>query len=542
MGGSDIVTPLAKARRAVAAHEWQEAVVEFSAADDGGDALGEDDLASYATAAYLLGRVDSAVEILGRSYESALDDGDLGGAVTSGFWVIFMLLSTGSEAQAGGWIGRCTALLDEIPEDAVQHAYIPLLEGLRAVAVEHDYDSGGRAADAVVARARTHGDANLLALGLMVGGRALVRSGRVVEGMRRLDEAMVELVSGSLSPIVAGTVYCSMIEACEEIAAVQRAQEWTEALTRWCERQEGMVTFNGQCLTHRASIMRRHGEWDEAAAEADRARRRFAGAADEAATGRAVYERAELHRLRGEVGDADARYAEAARWGHDPQPGLALLRLQQGKVDAAAATMRRRLGEAAHAFDRIRLLPAYVEVMLAAGDVEAAGDAADELAVLADRYGTAALAAHAAHASGAVALARGEPDTALAALRRACAGWRSLQSPYEEASTRLLVAEACRALGDDETAALERAAAADVLDRLGAVPPSIGRSEPDHDLSPRELEVLGLVVTGMTNQQIADELFLAVKTIERHVGNILTKLDVPSRTAATAYAYEHGLV
>ncbi len=351
----------------------------------------------------------------------------------------------------------------------------------------------------------------------------------------------MELVSGALSPIVTGTVYCSMIEACEEIAEIQRAREWTETLTTWCERQHGMVTFNGQCLTHRATILRQQGRWDEAAIEADQARERFVGAADQPATGRAWYERGEIHRLRGEWPEAEDAYREAAQWGHDPQPGLALLRIAEGNVTAAAAAMRRRLAEAEDLIDRVRLLPAHVDVMLAAGAKEEAAASAAELLRLASTYGTVALHARADFASAVVSLAGGDPEPALIELRHAAAAWRSLQTPYEEARTRMRIAEACRSLGDEEAAVLEETTAAETFARLGAAKPAV-EPEVSHPLSPRELEVLALVATGMTNRQIADELFLAVKTIERHVGNILMKLDVPSRTAATAYAYEHHLV
>jgi DNA-binding NarL/FixJ family response regulator len=365
--------------------------------------------------------------------------------------------------------------------------------------------------------------------------------------MALLDEAMVAVVSGELSPIVAGTVYCSLIEACEEIAEWRRASEWTDALTRWCDRQHGMMTFTGQCLTHRAHVLRLRGAFQAAADAAHSAWERFAGGADERLSGGALYESGEVHRLRGDLVRAEEAYRRAGDQGHDPQPGFALLRLAQGRTDVAAASMRRLDAEWTSPIARTRLLPAYVEVMLAAGDVAAAGRAATELAELAGTYRTVALRADADGAQGAVLLADGDIEAALVSLRRAAEGWRSLDAPYEAARTRVLIARACRALGDADTAALELDAALRMLTELGASVDHVDRpvtptSNMDHGLTSREFEVLRLVATGMTNQAIADELHLAVKTVDRHVANILTKLGVRTRTAATAYAYDHDLL
>lgn len=531
---------LDEARRAADLNRWRAAFDAFASADDS-DVLDLDDFTQYAIAGYLVGDVTAAVDALGRRYQRLLDAGERSAAAIAAGWAVFMLLNHGAHAQASGWMSRCTTLVSELPPDDLAHGYLRCFAAVHSIAVDHDYPAGHEAASDVITRARRHGDRDLLALGLNADGRALVRAGHIDEGMRRLDEAMVELVSGSLSAIVAGTVYCSLIEACEEIAEIQRAQEWTEALARWCERQEGMVTFSGRCLTHRASILRRQGRWEEAAAEAEEARERFEGAADLVSIGRAWYERGEIHRLQGESGPAEAAYRHAMQWGHDPLPGLALLRMAEGSVETAAAAMRRGLAEAGADIDRIRLLPAHVEIMLATGALAEAAKAAEELTHLASVYPTEALGARAAVAAAAVDLERNEPQSALIGLRKACTTWMTLQSPYEEARTRSLIGRACRAMGDAETAKLEEAAAAEIFDQLGAVL-AAPEADGDHPLSTRELEVLALVATGLTNQQIADELFLAVKTIERHVGNILMKLGVPSRTAATSYAYQHGLI
>jgi len=497
-------------------------------------------------AAYLLGHVDTAVDADARAHQIHLDQRDLQAAVRCGFWAAFKLVNRGDMAQAGGWFARCARLVEGLPAESVERGYLLVSEAFRLAAVEQRWVDAHAVAVRVVEIGRRETDEDLVALGLNVAGRSLIVAGRADEGMASLDEAMVAVVSGALSPMVAGTVYCSLIEACEEIAEWRRAREWTDALTRWCDRQRGLVTFTGQCLTHRAHVLRRRGEFQAAAEAAHLAWERFAGAADERLSGGALYESGEVYRIGGDLVRAEEAYRRAGDQGHDPQPGLALLRLAQGRTDAAAASMRRLDAELTSPIARIRLLPSYVEVMLAAGDVPAASGAATELAELAATYKTVALRAGADDAQGAVLLAGGDIEAALVSLRRAVEGWRSLDAPYETARTRVLIARACRALGDGDTATLELDAALRVFTKLGASVDDVDLSvspgpDRDHGLTPREREVLRLVATGMTNHAIADELQVAVKTVDRHVANILTKLGVPTRTAATAFAYEHGL-
>lgn len=534
----------ARGRAAADNLAWDDAYAAFAEADP--STLTADDLQAWATAAYLLGHVDTAVDALTRAYRMHDGTDDPRAALRCGFWIIFIVIGRGDVAQASGWMSHCTHMLARAPAGCAERSYLSVIEAYRMVAVEQRYAEGQRTADSVVEAARRTGDEDLLALGLNVAGRARIHAGMVEEGLARLDEAMVAVVSGSLSPPAAGTVYCSLIDACEEIAEYGRSLEWTDALSRWCDRQQGMITFTGQCLTHRATILRRQGDWTAAESQVEQARERFAGAADEQAIGGALYELGEVHRLGGDFTAAEDAFRSASDWGHDPQPGLALLRLAQGRIAAATATMRRELSERTDAIDRIRLLPAAVEILVAAGDAATASDAADELRELAGAYRTSALAAQADLAQGAVLLAAGEADQALAALRRASEGWRSLKAPYETARARVLVAQACRHMGDDDTAALELAAARRIFAELGAAP-DLNRLRPAKTgnrfgLSPRELEVLGQVATGKTNSEIAAELHVAVKTVERHVANILTKLGVSSRTAATSLAHEHDLL
>jgi ATP/maltotriose-dependent transcriptional regulator MalT len=361
------------------------------------------------------------------------------------------------------------------------------------------------------------------------------------------------VIAGELSPIVTGLVYCNVIAGCQEIYEARRAQEWTAALTRWCEQQPDMVAHTGPCLLHRAEIMQLHGGWVDALEEARRAGERFAKRArgiNRAAVAQAVYREGEVHRLQGDLAAAEAAYREASRGGWEPQPGLALLRLAQGDAAAAAASIRRVAGETGEPLKRARLLPAYVEIMLAMDEVPEARSACDELREVAKGHESSMLGATVAHAEGAVGLAEGDAAGALVALRHAWQVWEELDAPYEAARTRILIGLACRALDDNDAAALEFEAARVVLAKLGAAPDLARvesltrRASPDapSGLTPRELQVLRLVAAGKSNKAIAAELVLSEHTVARHLQNIFAKLGVSSRTAAGAFAFEHDLL
>jgi DNA-binding CsgD family transcriptional regulator len=378
-------------------------------------------------------------------------------------------------------------------------------------------------------------------------GRCLLLAERVGEGLALLDEAMLAVAGGTVGPLVTGIVYCSVIEGCRQVFALDRAREWTAALAAWCDSQPDLHAFTGSCLVHRAEILELRGAWPDALEEARRAAERLNPAEDPQACAAAWYQMAEVYRLRGDAAAAETAFRRSGETGWDPQPGLALLRLAQGQADAAEAAIRRVLASAANRVHRARQLPAQVEILLARGDVEAARRSCDELASIADALGTDMLRAVSGRARGAVALAEGDPTAALADLRRALQVWQRLEAPYHAARTRVLLAEACQALGDEEGARLERDAARTAFEHLGAAPDLTRLGAPavapnPHGLTRRELEVLRLLAEGKTNKAIADTLGRSVKTVDRHVSNIFDKLDVPSRAAATAFAYEHDLI
>jgi DNA-binding CsgD family transcriptional regulator len=350
--------------------------------------------------------------------------------------------------------------------------------------------------------------------------------------------------------MIAGVIYCSMISACYDVFDVDRAQEWTNALSGWCAAHPDIAPFRGQCLVRRSELMQLHGEWDDAAAEAQRATTLLARAAVDTEVGAAHYQEGELYRLRGDLARAEESYRRASQSGRKPYPGLALLRLAQGNVEAAGAAARRMLEETRDARSRARLLGAAVEIMLAQHDIAPARAAADELSQIARMFESRVLHATAAQACGVVNLAAGESGAALELLRSALTAWQELHAPHEVGRIRELIGRAYRLLGDEEGAQLEFDAAQDTFDRLGAAPDAARvASLVAHPTAPvsgaltgREVEVLRLVATGKTNRAIALDLSISEKTVARHLSNIFTKLDLPSRSAATAYAYEHKLI
>jgi ATP/maltotriose-dependent transcriptional regulator MalT len=540
---------LARGRQAFARRAWAEAYDGLTSAD-GKASLAVVDLELTARAAYLLGRDEDCRAFLVRAHQAHVSARDCPGAARCAFWLAFSLMGRGEHAQAGGWIARAQRLLEEHPDDCVERGYLQLPKALQ-LSGQQRYDEAIAVFQAAAAVGDRFADADLTGLARQGQGRALIRLGRTAEGVALLDEVMVGVLAGEMSPIAAGTIYCSVIEACHEMFDLGRAREWTGALGDFCAAQPDLVPYRGQCLVRRAEIMELRGDWREAADEAERACTLLEQQAGEPAAGAAFYQLGELYRLRGDAARAEASYRRAAESGRRPEPGLALLRLAAGDTAAARAAIDRALAERHTPRIRIQLLAAAVEISLAAGDPEAARAAVAELDGVAIHLQTPALLrAITGHARGAIQLAEGDTRNALTSLRETFAVWSALDAPYRAARCRVLIAQACRALGDHEAARFEFDAALTTFDRLGAAPDATGvrglctapAAALETTLTARELEVLRLVATGRTNRAIADALAISEKTVARHLSNIFTKLDLPSRAAATAYAYRHDLI
>ncbi len=523
---------------------WNEAYQALRFADQA-TPLDVDDLERLATSAYLIGNAPEFQRFLDRLHRVHVEAGDQQRASRCAFWLGLSLLLQGEMGQSNAWIARGQRLVEG--RDCVERGYL-LLPAAEQQLREGKADAAHATAANAAAIGDCYRDADLMASARHVQGRALIQQGQVSDGLGLLDETMLAAIAGELSPIMTGLMYCSVIEACREVYALSRAREWTSALSRWCEQQSQMV-FTGTCLVHRAEIMQFNGAWPDAMAEACRACER-AEQADRKPPAAALYRQAEIHRLRGEFAKAEEAYRSASRLGYDPQPGLALLRMAQGRTDAACATIRRLVSATTDPLQRARLLPAHLEIKLATGDLEEARSACLELQSLAERLDTDVLRAMAAQAQGAIDLAGGDAGAALGPLRCAFEVWERLEAPYESARVRLLIGLACQALDDEETGGLEFGAARAVFEQLGAQPDltrleALGTgaaSRHEHPLTARELHVLRLITAGSTNKAIAAVLSLSERTIDRHVSNILNKLDVPSRAAATAYAYDHKLI
>jgi DNA-binding CsgD family transcriptional regulator len=525
------------------AAEWQ-GTFEALSARDSGDGLGAAELEALGEAAWWLSRLPECISARERSVAAYVAEGNCRQAALVALRLFYTFSVRGESPIAGGWLRRATRLLEGEPE-GVEHGQLALADA-RVARARGDSARELSSAQRAIALGQQFGDPDLVALGRYIEGRLLVRQGAVHDGMATLDEAMLSAMQGELGPMATGQVYCNVIAACQELGDLRRAGEWTEALRGWCASQPASV-FPGLCRAHRAEVLRARGAWDEAEREALQASEDLRETMPVFAS-EALYQLGEVQRQRGDLDAAEQTFRRANDLGFEPQPGLALVRLARGNAGAAAASMRSALSQEPNRLRRARLLSAHVEIAIAGDDLPTARGAAEELAEIASEYGSVTLEAAAAFARGRVELACGEASAALASLHQAWESWSTADCPFEAAEARRAVGLACREVGDADGAELALSSSLAMFEQLGAkaearrtaaqlsVRPSVA------GLTPRELEVLRLVAAGKSNREIAAELYLSVKTVARHLSNIFDKIEVSSRAAATAFAYEHGVI
>lgn len=508
------------------------------------DDLDVDDLDLLATAAFLTGHDEEGFALWARAHRRALDAGEVHRAAHVAVRLAQGVGFKGDLGRCRGWADRTARLLDEADIDCVERGYLDHTLAMLRVFESGDL-AGARSQFAQAAKTGTRfAQRELVTLSRIGEGRMAIYLGELAEGMALLDEAMVSIEAGELSVLATGDAYCTVIDACSELFDVQRCQAWTESFVRWCDTQQELVLYRGHCFLHRAELLALQAPWPAALAEARRACHRLATPVHPMALGGASAIEGDLLRLLGDLPAAEAAYERASEHGCQPQPGMALLRAAQGRVDAAAATIRRVLGETDDPLRRARLLDGAVDILLQVGDAAGAAAAAGDLEEIAREFGAPFLRARADLAAGAVRLAGGDAAGALATLRRAFGTFNDLGCTHDAARARLLLAGACSALGDADGAALEAAgaeAALTVLRSGGAItagPAGAAR----HGLTGRELEILRLVASGATNRAIAEALVISERTVASHLGHIFTKLGVTSRSAATAFAYDNELV
>jgi ATP/maltotriose-dependent transcriptional regulator MalT len=539
------VRTLDDAREAAGLARWREALDLYARVDPGH--LSPDDLARMADAAWWLCRLDDSMELRRRAYDAYESAGAARRAAYSAWFLSQDYWMKGEEGAATGWVRRAERHLAADP-NCVERGFLAITESDLA-RQSGDTDRAREAAELAIELGERWSSADLHAMGIQTLGRAHIAAGRVGEGIALLDEAMTLVVGGRLAPLFTGWIYCNVLVACMECADVARAGEWTESAMAWCDAVPDLSPFHGICRIHLAEVTAMRGQWDRAQAEAMKTAREMEGM-EQHVVAEALYAIGEIALRRGDLAAAEDWFSRAQALGRDPQPGLALVRLAQHRIDAAAAGLRTSLAATSSPpLGRARLLAAAADVAIAAGDAEGARAALTGLEELSKRVGTALLDAMTAMVRATVGLAEERTDDALRDGRHAWTLWRKLKLPYEEARARLLVGTASGLAGDTERAAAELEAARAAFERLGAAHDAKSVAEQLREasafprgLSEREVEVLRLVAAGKTNREIGAELIISEHTVSRHLQNIFRKLDVSSRAAATAFAFEHTLV
>jgi ATP/maltotriose-dependent transcriptional regulator MalT len=539
------IATLDKARDAARKASWPQASALFDEIDDA--ALTPEDLEAKADAFWWTSRIDESMIVRQKAYAGHVV---AGAARRAGYIAWFLSVDyrlTGEASVSSGWLMRARRDLSNEPE-CIERGFVLLADAGDAHAAG-DLDRAIAIAEQVIEMGKTLGEADLIAVGIVALGRFHIFDGRVELGTKLLDEAMATVIGGLTGPMVTGWIFCDVLGICFEIADLRRASEWSDAAARWYEKLPGISPFHGICRLHRVEVATLRGAWDEAESDARHVSIELGTIRPWFAAG-AVYALGEISRRRGDLPIAEEEFTRAHGLGREPQPGLALTRLAQGNASAAAAGLKLSLTEGeSNPLNRAGLLAAQVEVSLANDDVAAARTACAELDELSARWGSPLLQATAWTACAARRLAEGDAEGAAADAHRASRLLHDLRLPHEAALARLLLGIASRKAGDEERARLEITAAHGELERLGAKRDAHraaellgGVPEAPRGLSEREVEVLRLVAAGKTNREIAAEMVLSEHTVSRHLQNIFRKLGVSSRSAATAFAFENGLV
>lgn len=529
--------------------KWTEIYVQLLKADQE-HTLEPKELEKLALAAYLTGKDAESFHILERTHQGYLDREKTEKAIRCAFWLGLILMNAGERARGGGWFARGERLLSDLQnQDCAEKGFLLIPQALHELSAGH-----GTKAQKIFERVALAGEqfrnADLIVLGRLGLGQAMIQQGEIAKGIKFLDETMISIETEEVFPLVNGIAYCAVIETCRNVWDLERAQEWTSALTRWCNAQPDIVPFRGECLVRRAEIFQFHGEWPKALEETMDACDLLTQHPGESAAGEAYYRQAELHRLVGNFEKAEDCYHEAAKRGRKPQPGLALLRLTQGLNDAAATSIRNTLQETKDPKRRAEILPAVASIMIAVKQTEEALGAAKELCGIARDFNVPYLLAMCCYCHGAVFHAKGNVQPALEQLQKALKFWDALNLPYESACTRELKGLVYQELNDKDNSEAELAAAKWIFEQLKATPDlervnrllNRERNHETHGLSLRELQVLRLVASGKTNKSVANELFISERTVDRHVSNIFNKLGVSSRVEATAFALTNQML
>ena len=539
---AELETELERARAAAADGDWAAAYATLREADPA--TLDARDLELFADAAWWICETEESLAHRQKAYAAfaAAADDEAAAGVAARLTMEFFL--RGQPSVGAGWLGRAQRHARELP-DSPNQGYLLAIEST-VKRFMGDLDASLDLAQRAVEAGRRSSDRNLFAMAIHSEGLALIALGRIREGVALLDEAMTSVIAGELTPFFTGILYCNVIAMCLDLGDLRRASEWADASTVWCETLPPDSPYPGLCRVNRAVVARMSGSLDEAEAEAGLAAEQLARFAPEDAR-YAFYQVGEIRRERGDLPGAEEAFERARELGSDALPGLALLRLAEGKLKAAAAAMQ-LTDDSKLPPERARILAAAVEIAIANDDLETARDRTAELDDLAKGFPALPFEALALASQGAVLLADGDARGSLVPLRRACGLWQELKLPYETAQARVLCGRALIAAGESEAAEQEFRAARAVFERLGASADvaAVSRelAEPASlpaGLTAREAEVLRLVAAGKTNRDIAVELVLSVHTVGRHLQNIFAKLGVSTRAAATAYAFEHDL-